>query len=62
MCNVCLQNPCHPRCPNADEPPVVHKCLHCGEDISVGDVYYDIDGEPWCEECIRFARTVAELE
>ena len=63
MCDVCLQHPCHPRCPNAPEPPeppYVTECLNCGEKIYDGDYYYDIDGEEWCEECIKECRRIAE--
>lgn len=64
MCDVCLQHPCHPRCPNApepSEPPYVTECLNCGEKIYDGDYYYDIDGEEWCEECIKECRKTAEV-
>lgn len=60
MCDMCWQTPCHPRCPNAPEPLVIHYCIHCGVKIREGDCYYDIDGEPWCEDCIREACTYAE--
>ncbi len=60
MCDVCRQNPCHPRCPYAPEPPVVHNCIHCKAAIREGDEYYNIDGEPWCEDCISNAHTYAE--
>ena len=28
-------------------------CNICGADIGVGDEYYEIAGETWCEDCIR---------
>ncbi len=62
MCDICLRSPCHPRCPNAPEPPVVTSCIHCGEHIHEGEDYYNIDGEPWCENCIDDCRTVAEAD
>lgn len=62
MCDVCLKTPCHSRCPNANEPSVVHKCLKCGEWIVEGDDFYDVDGEPWCEDCMRKCRRIAEVE
>lgn len=62
MCDICLQFPCHPRCPNAPPPPVAYTCDCCGEPIYEGDDYYDIDGVAWCEDCIRAARKTAELE
>ena len=62
MCVECLQTPCHPRCPNAPDPPVVHRCSHCNGKIRAGDTYYDIDGEPWCEDCISSQSCTAEEE
>jgi hypothetical protein len=61
MCDICLRTPCHNRCPNAPEPPVVHTCLKCDAEIYAGDGYYDIDGEIWCEECVTDCRTTAEM-
>ena len=61
MCSLCASIPCHPRCPNADEPKVVETCICCGYDIYEGDEYYDIDGEPWCKECINSSMKVAEV-
>jgi len=52
MCDECHRNPCHPRCPNAIEPPVIETCDNCNGDIHVGETYYEIDGETICEECI----------
>lgn len=62
MCDICLTYPCHPNCPNAPEAPVVHHCYMCGEDIREGDCYYEINDEPWCEECIKDCYKVAERE
>lgn len=61
MCSVCMSNPCNSRCPNAEEEKTVHICMNCGEDIYEGDDYYDIDGEAWCEECIKDCKKTAEL-
>ena len=36
MCDVCHMTPCHPRCPNAPEPPKVYTCKYCGEAIVDG--------------------------
>lgn len=60
MCSMCMQVPCHPRCPNADEPEVAYRCIKCGDEIYVGDDYFDIDGEPWCEDCISNSKQTAE--
>ena len=41
MCELCLQNPCHPRCPN-HSPINTHVCCDkCGEMIEVGDEYIE---------------------
>lgn len=45
--------------PCGGEPVILHICSRCGGDILLGDTYYDIDGEPWCEECIRDCRKEA---
>lgn len=29
------------------------RCIHCGEAFYEGDVIYTIDGENWCENCLR---------
>lgn len=62
MCELCRQTPCHSRCPNADEPPIVTRCLKCHEPIREGDDYYDIEGDAFCEECIAKFLKVAEAE
>ena len=53
MCSECFQTPCHPRCPNADEPRAVHACAQCGEDILEGDDCYHIGEDYFCEDCVR---------
>ena len=60
MCTLCLRHPCHPRCPNAPDPPYATKCSNCDGNIYEGDYVYDIDGEEWCEECIKECRRLAE--
>lgn len=53
MCDVCHQSPCHPRCPNAPEPRALYECKVCGEGITAGEDYYEMDGEQYHEECFR---------
>lgn len=60
MCHICLQTPCHPRCPNANEPDLFALCVNCDRKIFEGDDYYELDGEPWCEDCIEKSRKTAE--
>lgn len=61
-CDICLQYPCHPRCPNSPEPPAVFVCSGCGRDIHEGEDYVELCGEQWCERCIDDARRVAEYD
>jgi len=62
MCSVCLQMPCHPRCPNAPEPVVVYNCSNCGEGILDGDEYVEIDGKYICMDCLDNMTTKELLE
>lgn len=59
MCEICLRSPCHPRCPNAAEPPAVFVCSGCGEAIRDGEDYWDVLYEQFCETCIDKARKEA---
>ena len=52
MCEICHQYPCHPRCPNAPEPPIIANCQCCNTPIYIGDEYYDIEGDIYCDECV----------
>lgn len=49
MCSVCLQNPCHPRCPNAPDPEPAAYCRVCGEPLYVGDKHFD----GICMDCLE---------
>jgi hypothetical protein len=62
MCGICMRTPCHSRCPNAPEPPIVHRCIHCNAPIVEGEDYYDVDGEPWCEDCMKKCHKTAEVD
>lgn len=48
--------------PPEDERHIIKRCIQCGEDIREGDYYYDIDGEAWCEDCVKDCRREAERE
>lgn len=61
MCSECLQTPCHPRCPNYD-PPVWGECDCCGSEIYDGDYYYEIDGNIYCNRCIKESKMIAEVD
>lgn len=62
MCMECRQNPCHPRCPNASEPPIVLYCDNCGMGIREGDEYHPLGIGNVCECCIEDNHKTAELE
>ncbi len=62
MCEECRMNPCHPRCPNAPEPPIVYKCEECGEPIYEGDFYYRVGDHKFCEACVDGSLRTAEME
>lgn len=55
MCELCHMTPCHPRCPNAPEPPKVYTCKYCGESIVEGDNYFELDGDQYHDECFADA-------
>ncbi len=59
MCEICRSSPCLSGCPNAPDPEKVHTCEYCGEDIVVGDEYFEYDGEYYHDEC--FADCAVEL-
>ena len=60
MCNVCLQSPCDPRCPGAEEPKVYTHCEICGGEIYEGDEFYDVLDFKVCEACMHDSRKYAE--
>ena len=60
MCEICGQNPCHSRCPNAPEPKEVHICSACLEGIYPGDRFYESCGSYVCEECLK-GMTIDEI-
>ena len=59
-CEICGQDPCHPRCPNAPEPKEVHICSECLEGIYPGDRFYESCGSYVCEECLK-GMTIDEI-
>jgi len=45
----CLQNPCHPRCPNAPNPEILGECTQCGDELTYGyPIYTDSEGNKFC--------------
>ncbi|MGG5461470.1 hypothetical protein [Clostridium sp. B9] len=43
-----------------EELKVAFECTHCGNEIYVGDDYYEIGDMKLCCECIDECRTLAE--
>lgn len=61
MCEMCLQNPCHPRCPHAPDPPKYGECENCGVTIYDGDECYKIGECLFCISCVREGFITAEV-
>lgn len=63
MCSICLQNPCHPRCPNAVRR-VRGTCDECGEELYEDEHYVtdDMNGTYCSEECAKKANGIHETE
>ena len=53
MCDLCHQTPCHPACPNADEPKMICRCPACMEPIYKGDRVAEIDHDYYHMECLE---------
>lgn len=52
LCDLCMQNPCHSRCPNYTPPKITRYCSSCGEGIYAGEEYIENeDGEYQHYEC-----------
>lgn len=62
MCSVCLQTPCHSRCPNAPEPEPIATCISCYKSLYEGDEYLDLPEGPICEGCVRDMNGIEILE
>ena len=62
MCDICRHTPCHPRCPNADEPKSVCKCDICGCNIYEDETMYIVKDDYICESCIDECKTYAEAQ
>ena len=51
MCEFCRQYPCNASCPYNDIE-IATSCDICGWAIVKGDIYYEVDGNEICENCI----------
>lgn len=51
-CSVCGAKNGHINgCPEAPQPKSVYTCYECGEDIYVGDTYYQAGDNIYCMDC-----------
>ena len=55
-----MQNPCHPRCPNANIK-TIGECAECGGDIYEGETMYELLDVYFCEECVNRSRKDADF-
>lgn len=61
MCDLCLQNPCHPRCPNYRIPKAIHYCSICGNGILDGEEYIQNNNDEYRHyECFYGMRELLE--
>lgn len=61
MCEICRQNPCAPQCPNFEDEPLFY-CNKCDEPIYADEVYYEVCGEIFCEDCVYEGKRVAQRD
>lgn len=61
ICNLCLKNPCHPRCPNYIPAKARYYCSSCGDGIYSGEEYIENqNGEYRHYECLHGMRNLLE--
>lgn len=53
MYSACYKSPCRRWCPNAAEPTAVYTCKYCGDSITEGDDYFELNGEYYHEDCFE---------
>jgi hypothetical protein len=61
-CEICHSYPHHPRCPEAEEPPIVYYCSECKEPIYDGEEFFRIKDKKYCMECMEDFKEYAEVE
>lgn len=61
MCEICKQNPCCPACPNFEDTPLLF-CDKCETGIFADDIYYEICGGIFCENCTNNGKRKAERD
>ena len=56
MCQLCLQTPCHPNCPNCPAPAEIYTCEYCSDAIIEGDEYIKVGHKYYhMDDCINDA-------
>lgn len=59
ICEICRQNPCHPRCPNYIPQKASYYCSYCGEGIYNGEEYIENENNEYMHfECFDGMRDV----
>jgi hypothetical protein len=48
-------------CPNAPEPIAIYTCSCCGEGITLGEKFVEINGEDYHYDCVVHSYTVDEI-
>ena len=61
MCEICKQNPCCPACPNFEDTPILF-CDKCETGIFADDIYYEICGGIFCEDCTNNGKRKADRD
>lgn len=61
MCGICRMEPCHPKCPNAEDD-AVFICSGCGGNIADGEPVWNVMGEQFCEDCIDSCKSEATFD
>lgn len=62
MCIECGMTPCRSSCPNAQDSSKVYHCKYCGEDITQGEEYVELEGEHYHRECFEDSAVLILME
>ena len=41
-------------CRETEEEKALYNCINCNEDIYEGDMYYEVAGDIYCENCVKW--------
>ena len=53
MCDICGRTFCPNGCPGKDLGRSPRRCNVCGVRLDDGDVFYEMYGNPYCEDCLE---------